>query len=60
VQAAIAAGEIAEDRLRRWRKLLREDRRNAETLARAQQRQRSFGKRARRALQAKEHRRRGA
>ena len=44
VQMAIDAGELDEDRLRRWKKLLAEDRRNSETLAEARARDKGFGK----------------
>ena len=44
VQAAIAAGTVDADRLTRWRKLLREDRVNSETVALAQAGKRRFGK----------------
>ena len=44
MQAAIAAGLLDPDRLRRFRKLEREDRRNTETLAERRTRDRNFGK----------------
>ncbi len=44
VLAAIAAGELDADRLRRYRKLLSEDRRNTETLAERRARDRSTGR----------------
>ncbi len=44
VQAAIADGTIDADRLRRYRKLLAEDRRNTETLAERRARDKDFGK----------------
>lgn len=44
VQAAIAAGTLDPDRLRRWRKLRAEDRRNSETIAQARARDKGFGK----------------
>ena len=44
VLEAIAAGNLDEDRLKRWRKLLAEDRRNSETLAEARARDKGFGK----------------
>ena len=44
VQAAIAAGSLDPDRLRRFRKLESEDRRNTETLAERRTRDRNFGK----------------
>ena len=56
VQSAIANGSLDEDRLRRYRKLLREDARNSETLFEAHARARTFGKLARRSLQTKRDR----
>lgn len=44
IQAEIAAGRLDPERLTRWRKLLRENARNSETLAQARQRDRDFGK----------------
>lgn len=44
VRAAIAAGEVTEDRLQRWQKLLREDRLNTETVQEAHERSRAFGR----------------
>ena len=44
VQAAIADGTLDADRLRRYRKLLSEDRRNSETLAERRSRDKQFGK----------------
>ena len=44
VIAAIDAGELDADRLRRFRKLQSEDRRNTETLAERRSRDRNFGK----------------
>jgi len=44
VQAAVAAGEVAADRLSHWRKLRREDRFNSETLHQAHARHRAFGR----------------
>ena len=44
VQAAIAGGALDADRLRRYRKLLSEDRRNSETLAERRSRDKRFGK----------------
>ena len=44
VQAAISAGELEDGRLRRWRKLESENRRNTETVAEARARDKSFGK----------------
>lgn len=44
VRAALETGAIDPDRLMRWEKLRREDRRNSETLAEAHDRDRRFGK----------------
>lgn len=44
VRKAIEDGELDPDRLRRWRKLQAEDRRNSETIAEARARDRGFGK----------------
>ncbi len=44
VSAAIAAGELDGERLRRFRKLQSEDRRNTETLAERRSRDKNFGK----------------
>lgn len=44
VQQAIADGKLDADRLRRWRKLQAEDRRNSETIAQARARDKGFGK----------------
>lgn len=44
VQKAIAAGTLDADRLRRYRKLIREDRRNTETTAERRSRDKNFGK----------------
>ena len=44
VQAAIAKGTLDADRLRRYRKLLSEDRRNSETLAERRLRDKQFGR----------------
>ena len=44
VLAAIAAGDLEADRVRRWRKLLAEDARNTESIAQARSRDKGFGK----------------
>jgi ribosome biogenesis GTPase len=44
VQAAIETGTLDADRLRRYRKLLSEDRRNTETIAERRSRDKNFGK----------------
>lgn len=54
IRSAIAAGEVAPDRLERWRKLQREDRRNSEALHEARARDKSFGKMVKRAMRDKE------
>lgn len=56
VQAAIADGRLDPDRLRRYRKLLAEDRFNTESLAERRARGKAFNKRARGAMAAKNHR----
>ena len=53
VRAAIDAGEIDPDRLRRWRKLQAEDMRNSETIAQRHERDRAFGKMVKGAMAAK-------
>ncbi len=53
VTAAIAAGTLDADRLRRWRKLQAEDRRNSESVAEARARDKSFGKMVKGAMQQK-------
>ncbi|MCW5695390.1 MAG: ribosome small subunit-dependent GTPase A [Bauldia sp.] len=53
VQAAIAAGDLEPGRLKRYRKLEAEDRRNTETLAESRARFRRFGRLTRSALQDK-------
>lgn len=53
IQAAIAAGDVTPDRLHRWRKLLREDARNSETLHQAHARDRAFGKMVRDVMRGK-------
>jgi len=54
IRAAIASGEVEEDRLVRWRKLKREDRYNSETLAEARQRDKAFGKMVRDVMKHKQ------
>lgn len=53
VQAAIAAGEIDPDRLRRFNKLKRENAQATETIAQARDRNRRFGKMVKNAMQTK-------
>ena len=57
VQAAIADGRLDPDRLRRYRKLVAEDRFNSETLAERRARFKAFGKMARGVMAAKRQRR---
>ncbi|SOC08050.1 ribosome small subunit-dependent GTPase A [Rhodobacter maris] len=57
VQAAIAEGQLAPERLTRWQKLDREDRYNSETLAEAHARDRAFGRMTRHASREKARRR---
>lgn len=44
IRAALEAGTIDADRLKRWRKLLLEDRYNSESLSQSRARQKAFGK----------------
>ena len=53
IRAAVETGNLAGDKLRRWQKLLREDAMNSRSLAEAHALNRSFGKRSRKAAQAK-------
>lgn len=53
VQAAIAAGEIDEARLKRWQKLQREEAFNSASLAERRERERSFGRMVRSILKDK-------
>ena len=59
VQAAVTDGTLDEDRLRRYRKLLSEDRRNSETLAERRSRDKQFGKRIKSVLSDKRKERGG-
>lgn len=56
IQAAIAAGNLDADRLRRWQKLEREDRYNSETLAQSRARDKAFGKLVKGAMNAADRR----
>jgi ribosome biogenesis GTPase / thiamine phosphate phosphatase len=58
VQAAIAAGDVDPDRLKRWQKLQREDRYNSETLAQSRARDKAFGKMVRGVMRDKSARKR--
>ena len=53
VRAAIEAGDLDEGRLARWRKLRREDARNAATIAEARAKDRQFGRMVREAMARK-------
>lgn len=53
VQAAIEAGTLEVDRLRRWRKLKAEDARNSESVAEARARAKGFGRMVKGAMKAK-------
>jgi ribosome biogenesis GTPase len=54
VQAALAEGRLDARRLSNWRKLLREDARQRETLAEQHRRNRAFGKHVRQVVKAKQ------
>lgn len=56
IQAEIAAGTVVSDRLRRWQKLLREDRMNSETVAQARARDKAFDKMVRSVMKDKKGR----
>lgn len=53
VQAAIAAGELDADRLKRWRKLAREEQHNTQSIAESRARAKSFAKMVKRVKQGK-------
>ena len=55
VQAAIEAGALDPDRLRRYRKLQKEDRRNSESIAERRARDKSFGKMVKTVLSGKQN-----
>jgi ribosome biogenesis GTPase len=57
VHAAIAVGTLDADRLERYRKLAREDRRNSEAIHQRRARERGFGKMAKAVLKEKKDRR---
>ena len=52
ILAALENGELQEDRLRRWQKLVAEERHNSESLAERRSRDRAFGKMVRQAQNA--------
>ena len=56
VKSAIESGSLDAARLKRYRKLEREDARNSETLAERHARERQFGKMVRGVLQEKKRR----
>lgn len=56
VQAAITQGELDRERLRRWRKLQREDRHNSQSVAQARQRDKQFGKMVNQIMSQKQRR----
>ncbi|SLN15754.1 Putative ribosome biogenesis GTPase RsgA [Falsiruegeria litorea R37] len=56
IRGAIEAGTLDPDRLRRWQKLLREDRMNSETVAEARARDKAFGKMVRSVMKDKKGR----
>lgn len=58
VQSAVESGQLDADRLRRYRKLQAEDRRNTETLAERRARDKSFGKMIK-SVMADKHREKG-
>jgi ribosome biogenesis GTPase len=57
VLAALSSGQLDAERLRRWRKLVRENGRNSESLAERRARDRRFGKFARQVMKEKRGRR---
>lgn len=57
ILAAMAAGDLDRDRLRRYQKLIREERHNSQSIAEARSQSRTFGKMAKGILEAKERRR---
>lgn len=55
VLAAIESGELDEQRLKRWKKLIAEEARNTETLAERRARDRAFGKMIKGVMKSKQH-----
>lgn len=53
IQAAIARGEVEENRLKRWQKLQREDQYNSESIAETRRRHKTFAKRVKSAMKEK-------
>ncbi len=58
VLAAMESGTLDPDRVARWRKLLREDQRNSESVAQSRARDKAFGKMVRSVMQDKKSQRR--
>ena len=56
VQQAIADGELDPERLKRWRKLQREERHNSQSVAEARQREKQFSKSVTNAMKGKQSR----
>ncbi len=56
IKAAIEVGDMDPDRLKRWQKLLREDRMNSETVAQTRARDKAFGKMVRSVMKDKKGR----
>ncbi|WP_127114614.1 ribosome small subunit-dependent GTPase A [Shimia sediminis] len=57
IRAALDSGALDEDRLNRWRKLLREDAHNSATLHEARAKDKAFGKMVRSVMKEKKNRR---
>lgn len=57
VRAAVDAGDLDPERLRRWQKLMSEDLRNSESLAEARARDKGFGRMVKNAMNEKRNRR---
>jgi len=56
VKKAIASGELDDERLKRWRKLQKEDIHNTQSVAQARRRDRQFSKSVNRAMKGKQQR----
>lgn len=59
IQAAVASGRLDADRITRYRKLMREDLRNSESIAEARARSKQFGRMAKEVMASKARRRDG-
>ncbi|SFJ85200.1 ribosome small subunit-dependent GTPase A [Celeribacter neptunius] len=57
VRAALETGELSEERLERWRKLMDEDARNSESIAEARERGRKFSKMVKNTMKVKKAKR---